>query len=162
MSTPATKRLAELGISYVVHEYQHDPSVQSYGLEAADKLGMPYEQVFKTLVAEIEGGDAANSYAVAIVPVDQQVNLKLLAKALNAKKAVMAKPEVASRLTGYVVGGISPIGQKKLLPTVIDEMAQLQETVLVSGGKRGFDVELDPEKLLEVTSGIFAPITEAT
>lgn len=155
MSTPATKRLAELGINYQVHEYQHDPSVASYGLEAADKLGLPYEQVFKTLVAEIDTG-----HAVAIVPVDQQVSLKLLAKALNVKKAVMAKPEVASRLTGYVVGGISPIGQKKQLPTVIDEMAQLQDTVLVSGGKRGFDVELDPIKLAEATNAIFAPISE--
>ena len=116
MSTPATKRLAELGIIYRVHEYQHDPSVASYGLEAADKLGLPYEQVFKTLVAEIEGSNTGHGHAVAIVPVDQQVSLKLLAKALNVKKAVMAKPEVASRLTGYVVGGISPIGQKKQLP----------------------------------------------
>lgn len=155
MSTPATGRLTELGITFQVHEYQHDPSVQSYGLEAADKLGKPYEQVFKTLVAEIDNG-----YAVAVVPVNQQVNLKNLAKSLGAKKAVMAKPEVASRLTGYVVGGISPIGQKKLLPTVIDELAQLQETILVSGGKRGFDLELNPQDLVRVTSGIFAAIAD--
>lgn len=155
MSTPATKLLTELGINFKVHEYHHDPSVTSYGLEAADKLGFPYEQVFKTLVAEVDSG-----YAVGIVPVDQQVNLKNLAKAVGSKKAVMAKPEVASRLTGYVVGGISPVGQKKLLPTVIDEMAQLQETILVSGGKRGFDIELSPNDLVTVTKALFAPIAD--
>ncbi len=155
MSTPATKLLTELGITFKVHEYHHDPSVTSYGLEAADKLGLPYEQVFKTLVAEIDSG-----YAVGIVPVDQQVNLKNLAKAVGSKKAVMAKPDVASRLTGYVVGGISPVGQKKLLPTVIDELAQLQETILVSGGKRGFDIELSPNDLVAVTKALFAPIAD--
>jgi Cys-tRNA(Pro)/Cys-tRNA(Cys) deacylase len=155
MSTPATKQLGALGISYQVHEYDHDPNVQSYGLEAADKLGLPYAQVFKTLIAQVDQG-----YAVAIVPVDQQVSLKSLAKAVGSKKALMAKPEVASRLTGYVVGGIRPIGQKKLLPTVIDELAQLQETVLVSGGKRGFDIELTPMDLVRVTNASYAAITE--
>lgn len=155
MSTPATRLLTELGIAFQVHEYHHDPSVQSYGLEAADKLGKPYEQVFKTLIAEVDSG-----YAVAVVPVDQQVNLKSLAKILGVKKAVMANPVVASRLTGYVVGGISPIGQKKLLPTVIDELAELQETILVSGGKRGFDLELSPQDLIAVTSGQFAAIAD--
>ncbi|MEN9742117.1 MAG: Cys-tRNA(Pro) deacylase [Actinomycetota bacterium] len=155
MSTPATKLLTELGINFKVHEYHHDPSVTSYGLEAADKLGFPYEQVFKTLVAEVDSG-----FAVGIVPVDQQVNLKSLAKAVGSKKAMMAKPDVASRLTGYVVGGISPVGQKKLLPTVIDEMAQLQETILVSGGKRGFDIEISPNDLVNVTKALFAPIAD--
>lgn len=155
MSTPATKLLTELGINFKVHEYHHDPSVTSYGLEAADKLGFPYEQVFKTLVAEVDGG-----FAVGIVPVNQQVNLKNLAKAVGSKKAVMAKPDIASRLTGYVVGGISPVGQKKLLPTVIDELAQLQESILVSGGKRGFDIELSPDDLVAVTKALFAPIAD--
>lgn len=155
MSTPATKLLTQLGINYQEREYDHDPSATSYGLEAADKLGYPYEQVFKTLIAEIDGG-----FAVAIVPVNQQVNLKQLAKAVGSKKAVMAKPEAASRLTGYVVGGISPIGQKKLLPTVIDELAQLQDTILVSGGKRGFDLELSPLDLAQVTNAIFAAISD--
>jgi Cys-tRNA(Pro)/Cys-tRNA(Cys) deacylase len=155
VSTPATKLLTELGINFKVHEYHHDPSVTSYGLEAADKLGFPYEQVFKTLVAEVDSG-----FAVGIVPVDQQVNLKNLAKAVGSKKAMMAKPDVASRLTGYVVGGISPVGQKKLLPTVIDEMAQLQETILVSGGKRGFDIEISPNDLVNVTKALFAPIAD--
>jgi Cys-tRNA(Pro)/Cys-tRNA(Cys) deacylase len=155
MSTPATRLLTELGISFQVHEYHHDPSVQSYGLEAADKLGKPYEQVFKTLIAEIDTG-----FAVAIVPVNQQVNLKSLARVLGVKKAAMANPVVASRLTGYVVGGISPIGQKKLLPTVLDEIAELHETILVSGGKRGFDLELSPQDLLKVTAGQFAAIAD--
>lgn len=155
MSTPATKLLTQLEVSYKVHEYDHDPTVTSFGLEAADKLGYPYEQVFKTLVAEIDNG-----FAVAIVPVNQQVNLKLLAKAVGSKKAVMAKPEVASRLTGYVVGGISPVGQKKLLPTVIDELAQIQDTILVSGGKRGFDIELSPIELAKVIKATFAAISD--
>lgn len=155
MSTPATKLLSDLNINFQVHEYDHDPSVASFGLEAADKLGYPYEQVFKTLIAQVDQG-----FAVAIVPVDQQVNLKKLAKTLGSKKAEMAKPEVASRLTGYLVGGISPVGQKKLLPTVIEELAQLQDTILVSGGKRGFDIELDPQDLAKVTNAIFAAISD--
>lgn len=155
VSTPATKLLVQLGVQFRVHEYQHDPNVQSYGLEAADKLGYPYEQVFKTLVAQIDSG-----FAVAIVPVNTQVNLKSLALAVGSKKAQMAAPVVASRLTGYVVGGISPIGQKKLLPTVLDEMAQLQETILVSGGKRGFDIELNPQDLISVTNGSYAAIAD--
>lgn len=155
MSTPATKLLTSLGINFKIHEYEHDPSAESYGLEAADKLGYPYEQVFKTLVATTDSG-----FAVAIVPVNQQVSLKNLAHVLGSKKTQMAKPEVASRLTGYVVGGISPVGQKKLLPTVIDEIAQLQETVLVSGGKRGFDIELATLDLAKVTNAIFAAIAE--
>lgn len=155
MSTPATKLLTELGIAFSVHEYHHDPSVTSYGLEAADKLGKPYEQVFKTIVAHVD-----DNYVVGIVPVNCQVNLKNLAKAVGGKKAEMAKPEVASRLTGYVVGGISPIGQKRLLPTVIDELAQLQDSVLVSGGKRGFDIELSPDDLASVTKAVFAAIAD--
>lgn len=155
MSTPATKLLSDLNIKFEVHEYEHDPSVASFGLEAADKLGYPYEQVFKTLIAQVDQG-----FAVAIVPVDQQVNLKKLAKTLGSKKAEMAKPDVASRLTGYIVGGISPVGQKKLLPTVIEELAQLQSTILVSGGKRGFDIELDPQDLAKVTNAIFAAISD--
>ena len=155
MSTPATKLLSDLNIKFQVHEYEHDPSVASFGLEAADKLGYPYEQVFKTLIAQVDQG-----FAVAIVPVDQQVNLKKLAKTLGSKKAEMAKPDVASRLTGYIVGGISPVGQKKLLPTVIEELAQLQDTILVSGGKRGFDIELDPQDLAKVTNAIFAAISD--
>lgn len=155
MSTPATKLLTSLGVQFKTHEYNHDPNVASYGLEAADKLGYPYEQVFKTLIAQVD-----NDFAVAIVPVNQQVNLKNLAHALGGKKAQLAKPEVASRLTGYVVGGISPIGQKKSLPTVIDEIAQVQDSILVSGGKRGFDIELAPQDLVLVTKGIFAAIAD--
>lgn len=155
MSTPATKLLNQFGVPYIVHEYQHDPSATSYGLEAADKLGYPYEQVFKTLVVQIDEG-----FAVAIVPVNRQVNLKSVAKIVGSKKALLAKPEIASRLTGYVVGGISPVGQKKLLPTVIDEQAQLQDSILVSGGKRGFDIEINPVDLAQIVKAIFAPIAD--
>jgi Cys-tRNA(Pro)/Cys-tRNA(Cys) deacylase len=155
MSTPATKLLNQFGVPYKVHEYQHDPSATSYGLEAADKLGYPYEQVFKTLVVQIDEG-----FAVAIVPVNRQVNLKSVAKTVGSKKALLAKPEIASRLTGYVVGGISPVGQKKLLPTVIDEQAQLQDSILVSGGKRGFDIEINPVDLAQIVKAIFAPIAD--
>lgn len=155
MSTPATKLLTQLGIDFQIHEYDHDPSVSSYGLEAADKLGFAYEQVFKTLIAQIDVG-----FCVAIVPVNQQLNLKNLAKAIGSKKAVMADPQTASRLTGYIVGGISPIGQKKLLPTVIDELAQIQDSILVSGGKRGFDIQISPIDLANVTEAVFAAIAD--
>ena len=135
------------------HEYQHDPGATSFGLEAAEKLGFDQAQVFKTLIASVD-----DYFAVAIVPVDQQVSLKSLARALGAKRANMADPNQAARMTGYVVGGISPLGQKKLLPTVIAESAQLFETILVSGGRRGFDIELSPIVLAELLSAQFADI----
>ena len=133
--------------------YQHDPSATSFGLEAAEKLGIDPSQVFKTLVAQVD-----DYFAVAIVPVNQQVSLKALSRVLNAKKATMAPPQVAARITGYVVGGISPLGQKVLLPTVIAESAQLLGTILVSGGKRGFDIELSPIDLAELLQAKFADI----
>jgi Cys-tRNA(Pro)/Cys-tRNA(Cys) deacylase len=135
------------------HEYQHDPGATSFGLEAAEKLGFDPAQVFKTLIASVD-----DYFAVAIVPVDQQVSLKSLSRALGAKRASMADPNQAARMTGYVVGGISPLGQKKLLPTVIAESAQLFETILVSGGRRGFDIELSPIVLAELLSAQFADI----
>jgi len=155
MSTSAIKQLNLHGISFQIHEYDHDPTTASYGLEAAQKLGLPSEKVFKTLIAQIDQG-----YAVAVIPVDRQVSLKLFAKAVQSKKAMMAKPEVASRITGYLVGGISPIGQKKLLVTVIDESALLQSTILVSGGKRGLDIEIGTAALAEITKAIFADIAQ--
>jgi Cys-tRNA(Pro)/Cys-tRNA(Cys) deacylase len=133
--------------------YQHDPSATSFGLEAAEKLGIDPSQVFKTLVAQVD-----DYFAVAIVPVNQQVSLKSLSRVLNAKKATMADPQVAARITGYVVGGISPLGQKVLLPTVIAESAQLLGTILVSGGKRGFDIELSPIDLAQLLQAKFADI----
>jgi Cys-tRNA(Pro)/Cys-tRNA(Cys) deacylase len=154
--TPATVALTRAGIAFTAHAYEHDPRAAAYGLEAAEKLGVDPDRVFKTLLANVDG-----SLAVAIVPVAMQLDLKALALALRGKRAEMADPAVAERKTGYVVGGISPIGQKAALPTVLDESAILAETILVSGGRRGLDLELAPDDLLAVTSGSYAPIARA-
>ena len=151
--TPATNLLTSKGVDFKAHEYSHDPNSTSFGLEAAEKLGVDPNRVFKTLIANVD-----ESFAVAIVPVNQQVSLKTLSRSLGAKRATMADPAQAARLTGYVVGGISPLGQKRLLATVIDESAKQFETILVSGGRRGFDVELSPTDLAELLSAIFAEI----
>lgn len=145
--------LDRAGVTYEVRAYDHDPSAASYGLEAAEALGVEPARVLKTLLVDTDKG-----LGVGIVPVDTTLDLKAVASALGAKKATMADPVVAERTTGYVVGGISPIGQKKRLPTVLDESATGFGTVLVSGGKRGFDIELAPDALLEVTGATTAPI----
>lgn len=151
--TPATVALDRAGISYETRPYTHDPSAPSYGLEAAEALGVEPARVFKTLLVDTDQG-----LGVGIVPVDTTLDLKAVAAALGVKKATMADPKVAERTTGYVVGGISPIGQRKALPTVVDESALAYDTVLVSGGKRGLDLELAPADLLTVTRGTTAPI----
>ena len=151
--TPATKLLTSAGVDFVEHEYDHDPKSASFGLEAAEKLGVNPSRVFKTLIA-----NADETYVVAIVPVSKQVSLKSLSRTLGAKRATMADPAQAARLTGYVVGGISPLGQKRLLPTVIDVTASNFETILVSGGRRGFDIELAPKDLAQLLSAVFAEI----
>jgi Cys-tRNA(Pro)/Cys-tRNA(Cys) deacylase len=151
--TPATRALQRAGVAFAARAYEHDPRVAAYGLEAAAKLGVDPAYVFKTLLAVVDG-----SLAVGIVPVAQQLDLKALASALGAKRAEMADPALAERKTGYVVGGISPIGQRTALPTVLDESAILCETVFVSGGRRGLDLELSPDDLLAVTAGRYAPI----
>ena len=151
--TPATVALARAGIPYAVHAYEHDPRAAAFGLEAAEKLGLDPARVFKTLLATVDG-----ALAVGIVPVAKQLDLKALAHALGGKRAGMADPAMAERKTGYVVGGISPIGQKTPLPTVLDETAILAETIFVSGGRRGLDLELAPDDLIAVTSGRYAPI----
>jgi Cys-tRNA(Pro)/Cys-tRNA(Cys) deacylase len=151
--TPATVALTRAGIRFTALAYEHDPRAAAYGLEAAEKLGIEPERVFKTLLASVDG-----SLAVGIVPVAEQLDLKALAAALGGKRAEMADPSLAERKTGYVVGGISPIGQKVALPTVLDETAILHETILVSGGRRGLDLELAPDDLLAVTGGRYAPI----
>ena len=151
--TPATVALTRAGVAFTAHAYEHDPRAAAYGLEAAEKLGIDPDRVFKTLLANVDG-----ALAVGIVPVAQQLDLKALAQALGGKRAEMADPAVAERRTGYVVGGISPIGQKTALPTVLDESAILCETILVSGGRRGLDLELAPDDLLAVTAGRYAPI----
>ena len=154
--TPATVALTRAGVAFTAHAYEHDPRAAAYGLEAAQKLGIDPDRVFKTLLATVDG-----ALAVGIVPVAQQLDLKALAQALGGKRAEMADPAVAERRTGYVVGGISPIGQKTALPTVLDESAILCETVFISGGRRGLDLELAPDDLLAVTGGRYAPIARA-
>ncbi|MCK8610264.1 Cys-tRNA(Pro) deacylase [Agromyces sp. C10] len=154
--TPATVALARAGIRFTALAYEHDPRAAAYGLEAAEKLGIPPERVFKTLLVSVDG-----SLVVGIVPVAEQLDLKALAAAVGGKRAEMADPALAERKTGYVVGGISPIGQKVALPTVLDESAILHETILVSGGRRGLDLELAPDDLLAVTNGRYAPIARA-
>lgn len=149
--------MSAAGVSFHMHAYTHDPRATSYGMEAAEALGFPPEQVFKTLLVDVSSGPRPE-LAVGIVPVHLKLDLKAIATALGAKKAVMADPTQASRSSGYVVGGISPIGQKTPLPTVLDESAILLESVLVSGGRRGLDVELAPDDLVALTGATYAPI----
>jgi len=153
--TPATVALTAAGIPFTAHPYEHDPSAPSFGLEAAEALGVEPDRVFKTLLADTDLG-----LVVGVVPVTGMLDLKALAAAVGAKRATMADPAVAERRTGYVVGGISPIGQKTRHTTVVDETAQLFDTVFVSGGKRGFDVELSPADLLRATDGTFGAIAK--
>lgn len=156
--TPAIKLLEKSGKPFTVHEYEHDPAAPAYGLEAAEKLGYPPEQVFKTLLVSVDGDP--KKLAVGIVPVDVNLDLKAMASALKVKKVAMAKPDDAQRATGYIVGGISPLGQKKRLPTLLDDSAGGQASILVSGGRRGLDIELAPAILLELTSGKQAPLAK--
>jgi Cys-tRNA(Pro)/Cys-tRNA(Cys) deacylase len=151
--TPATVALAAAGVAFTQHAYEHDPAARSFGLEAAEVLGLPPEQVFKTLLVDTGGG-----LAVAVVPVVGQLDLKAMAAALGAKRVSMADPAAAQRSSGYVVGGISPIGQKRALPTVVDESAELFDVVYVSGGRRGLDLGLSPTDLVRLTAAVVADI----
>jgi Cys-tRNA(Pro)/Cys-tRNA(Cys) deacylase len=151
--TPAVNLVKKKKIPHTIHQYHHDPSHRSYGLEAAEVLDMAPEKVFKTLLFSLNG--EPRSLAVAIIPVDHQLNLKLAAKAAGVKKAEMADPEIAQKTTGYILGGISPLGQKKLLPTFIHRSAQIQPTICVSAGKRGLEIELAPQALASLTRGTF-------
>ena len=150
---PRRSRSTRAGIAFTAHAYEHDPRAAAYGLEAAEKLGLDPERVFKTLLASVDGAPRRRHRAR-----DGQLDLKALARPLGGKRAEMADPAVAERKTGYVVGGISPIGQKTALPTVLDETAILVETIFVSGGRRGLDLELAPDDLIAVTGGRYAPI----
>lgn len=151
--TPASTALTRLGVSFGVHPYDHDPAAASYGLEAAAALSVPPGQVFKTLLVEGDRG-----LAVGMVPVDRSLDLKAVAAALGWKKVAMADPVAAERSTGYVVGGISPIGQKVSLPTVLDESATGFDVVYVSGGHRGLDLSLSPTDLVRATRASVAAI----
>jgi Cys-tRNA(Pro)/Cys-tRNA(Cys) deacylase len=152
-STPATVALKAAGIPFTEHEYDHDPANRHFGEEAATVLGFDRQRVFKTLMVDVDG-----SLTVAIVPVTGKLDLGALAAAVQGKRAVMADPALAERKTGYLVGGISPVGQKTALPTVLDETAELFDTVFVSGGRRGFDIELAPSDLIAVTAATIAAI----
>lgn len=154
--TPATVALVRAGIAFTPHAYAHDPSAPNYGLEAARELSLDPARVFKTLIADADG-----ALVVGVVPVAGQLDLKALASTVGAKKAGMADPARAERKSGYVLGGISPVGQKASLTTVIDESALLFDTVFVSGGRRGFDIELAPSDLARATGATFAPIARA-
>lgn len=154
--TPAIVTLQKLGVVYVVHPYDHDPAAPSYGLEAADALGVDASRVFKTLMADIDGRPV-----VAIVPVTGSLDLKALAAAASGKKAKMLAVAAAERLTGYVVGGISPIGQRTVSPTYIDRSALDHTTIFVSGGRRGLDIEINPKDLMTVTGARTAHIGSA-
>jgi Cys-tRNA(Pro)/Cys-tRNA(Cys) deacylase len=151
--TPATVALARAGVRFTEHAYRHDPAAASFGLEAAQALGLPAEQVFKTLVTSVDG-----RLVVGIVPVTGQLDLKAVASAVRGKRASMADPAEAQRATGYVVGGISPVGQRRPLPTVLDDSALAFDTVYVSGGRRGLDVGLAPADLVRVTGAVVAAI----
>ncbi|BCW78149.1 MULTISPECIES: Cys-tRNA(Pro) deacylase [unclassified Arthrobacter] len=151
--TPATAALTAAGVPFVLHPYTHDPSAASYGVEAAEALGIDPSRVFKTLMVDVEG-----RLAVGIVPVSGTLDLKAMAMALGAKKAAMADPAAAQRRTGYVLGGISPLGQRQPSPTVLDSSALGLETLLVSGGRRGLDIELAPADLVRLTDAVTAPI----
>ncbi|MHA7276728.1 Cys-tRNA(Pro) deacylase [Arthrobacter sp. Hz1] len=152
-STPATVALALAGIDFTVQSYAHDPASGSYGTEAAAALGVEASRVFKTLVVDVDG-----VLTVAVVPVSGTLNLKALATACGKKKAAMANPGAAQRRTGYVLGGISPVGQRQRSPTVVDQSALEFDRILVSGGRRGLEIELAPADLIRVSGALVAPI----
>jgi Cys-tRNA(Pro)/Cys-tRNA(Cys) deacylase len=151
--TPAIKTLEKAKASFKVHEYSHDPAAESYGLEAAEKLGVENGRVFKTLVVTLDAKDY-------VIPVTQMLSMKQIAKAGGAKKAAMADKLAVERITGYVLGGVSPLGQKKRLHTFIDESAQKFATIYVSAGRRGLEVELAPEQLRLHTGASFSALVQ--
>jgi Cys-tRNA(Pro)/Cys-tRNA(Cys) deacylase len=151
--TPATAVLAKHGVEHTLHSYEHDPRHESYGLEAVEALGLTAERVFKTLVAEVDG-----TLSVGVVPVTGQLDLKALAVAVGGKKAKMADPAAAQRATGYVLGGISPLGHRSRLRVVVDSSAVKFDTVYCSAGRRGLEVELTPADLVRLTNAVVAPI----
>ncbi len=152
-ATPAIAQLVKERVPHEVLTYEHDPAAPSYGMEAAQALGLDPMQVFKTLIASVDG-----ALVVAIVPVSGQVDLKALAGAVQGKKAMMADPTEAERATGYVVGGISPLGQRRRLPTVLDSSAEEYAVIYVSGGRRGMDIGVSPSDLARLTGAVVAPI----
>lgn len=155
--TPAINLAKKRKVPHTIHQYKHDPNEHSFGLEAVSALGHDPDKVFKTLLFCING--EAKNLAVAIIPVMKKLNLKQAAKAVNGKKADMADADIAQKTTGYVVGGISPLGQKKSLPTYIDDSARTLETICVSAGRRGLEIELSPDDLALLSRATFFPLT---
>ncbi|MQA10336.1 MAG: Cys-tRNA(Pro) deacylase [Pseudonocardiaceae bacterium] len=151
--TPATNLLTNSGVAHTVHSYSHDARAESYGMEAAEALGLDAERVFKTLVVDVDG-----ALVVGVVPVTSQLDVKALAAAAGGKKARMAEVSAAERATGYVAGGISPLGQRKRLPVVIDESVRGFDTVFVSAGRRGLEIELAPAELVRLSGAVVARI----
>lgn len=171
MQTPATVFLDTHGIAYDVHRYEHDPAAASFGMEAAEVLGLDPDVVFKTLMAKLEGASLEGAslegasleggrgeLVVAIVPVAEMLDLKALARAAGAKRATMADVTDAERATGFIAGGISPFGQKKRHRTFIDETAEICDRVYVSGGQRGLDISLTPADVIRATDAVVAPL----
>ena len=154
--TPAIDVARKAGVVHTVHEYAHDPSSESYGLEAAEKLGADELRVFKTLVVSLDG----RALAVGVLPVSAMLGMKRIARAAGAKKASMAAPAEVERVTGYVLGGVSPLGQKKRLRTFIDASASAFQTIFVSAGRRGLEIELSPHDLKTLTGASFAEIAQ--
>jgi len=154
--TPAIKLAQKANINHKIHEYTHDSSTESYGLEAAEKLGVAETRIFKTLVVSLDN----KTLAVGIIPVSEKLSMKLLAKAAGVKKAVMATQADVERSTGYVLGGVSPLGQKKRLKTVIDASAKANDTIFVSAGRRGLEIELSPVDLASLVNGVFSGICQ--
>lgn len=155
--TPGIKAADRAGINYTVHKYQHDPEAESWGMEASQKLGVDPCRVFKTLVAHLDGKELV----VGMLPVDKKLSLKELARAAGGKKAAMADRRVVERNTGYLLGGVSALGQKKPLRTYIDASAEALDTVFISAGRRGLELELSPAALTAVTQGAFAPLQQS-
>ena len=151
--TPATIALERARISFILHEYAHEPGHESYGLEASEALGVPQERVFKTLITEVDGRLVAG-----VVPVGGQLDLKALAAAMGGKRVAMADVTAAERATGYVVGGISPVGQRRRLPVVLDASAMSYPAVFCSGGRRGLEIELAPADLVRAANATVASI----
>ncbi len=152
--TPGINAAKKAKVSHRIHEYHHDPASESFGTEAAEKMGVDPARVFKTLVVAIDGKDLA----VGVVPVTAMLSMKLVAKAAGGKKATMADKQDVQRSTGYVLGGVSPLGQKKRLRTFIDDSAQRFDTIYISAGRRGLEIELSPEDLAKLTTAQFSPL----
>ncbi|MBB4688576.1 Cys-tRNA(Pro) deacylase [Amycolatopsis jiangsuensis] len=155
-ATPATALLTKRRVPHTVHTYDHDPRAESYGLEAVEALDLVAARVFKTLVADVDG-----KLTVGVVPVTGQLDLKALAAAAGGKRAKMADPAAAQRATGYVLGGISPLGHRSRLPVVLDATAEDFPTIYCSGGRRGLEIELAPADLVRLANAVVAPIAAA-